>query len=81
MKGNDGVAQTVFTVVTEVDHLKLDDLRAILVVIGADPAANDILPLGNFDTLHFASLVLVEGDTLPPTLVFEHTLTARSTRG
>ena len=66
------MTQTVVTVVTEVDRPKLDSLKAVLAQIGADPAANPVLPLGRFDTLHFASLVLAEVDGLAPTLIFEH---------
>lgn len=66
------MTQTVFTVITEVDPAHLDALRQVVDQIGADPAANAVLPLGGFDRLHFASLVLVQGDDLPPSLIFEH---------
>lgn len=64
--------QTVFTVITKVDPASVDSLRGVLDEIGADPAANAVLPLGGFDVLHFASLVLVEKADLEPTLIFEH---------
>lgn len=66
------MTQTLFTVITEVEPARLGDLKEVLAVIGADPATNPVLPLGGFDVLHFASLVLVQLETLPPTLIFEH---------
>jgi hypothetical protein len=72
------VTQTVFTVITKVKPSEVDALKGVLTEIGADPAANAVLPLGGFDTLHFASLVLVEADKLPPTLIFEHNVDGSS---
>jgi hypothetical protein len=66
------VTQTLFTIITQVDPARVDDLKSILASIGADPATNAVLPLARFDGLHFASLVLAEGKALPPTLIFEH---------
>lgn len=66
------MVQTIFTVITRVKPPEFDALHQVVAAIGADPAANAVLPFGGFDTLHFASLVLVEADRLPPTMVFEH---------
>ena len=64
--------QTIFTVITEVDPAEVGALGAVLQEMGADPAANAILPFASFSDLHFASLTLVEKEDLAPTLIFEH---------
>ncbi len=66
------MTQTVFTVITEVDPERVGDLEQVLARIGPDLRTSDVLPLGDFETLHFASLVLARDATLPPTLIFEH---------
>jgi len=65
------MTQTVFTVITQVDPAKVEALKVVLDQIALDPASNPVLPMGRFDTLHFASMVLAQGGTLPPTLIFE----------
>ncbi len=66
------MTQTIFTIITEVEPAEIGALGAVLDEMGADPAANAVLPLGSFENLHFASLTLVEKDDLAPTLIFEH---------
>ena len=65
------MTQTVLTIVTEVAPAKVEALGTVVAEIGADPAANAVLPLAGFENLHFASLVLVEVEGLRPTLIFE----------
>jgi len=65
------VNHSVLTVVTGVRPGSLEGLQQVLDEIGADPAANSVLPLASFHTLHFASLVLARGEGLEPHLIFE----------
>lgn len=61
------VPQAVFTVVAPIPDAALEDLRAAVAVVRADPAGNQLVPFARFDTIHFASLVLAEG--LDPSLL------------
>lgn len=64
--------QSVFTIVARVDGARLDEVRAGVAAIAADPANNAVLAFGAFDVLHFASLVIVEGPTHDgPSLILE----------
>ncbi len=64
--------QSIFTVVTDIEPDALDALRGTIAVIHDHPGDNAILPLAQFDTLHFASLVLAESPSLAsPKLIFE----------
>ncbi len=64
--------QSVFTVVADIDAGAIEALRSTIAVIHDDPGGNAILPLAQFDTLHFSSLVLADGPTLHPAkLIFE----------
>lgn len=64
-------AQAVFTVVARVRPDRTAALRDVLATIAADPAGNEVLPLGAFPGLHFASVVLHDRDPQRPLLVFE----------
>jgi len=55
------VRQAVFTVVAPIPDSGLAALREAVATIRLDPAANELLPFGRFDKVHFASLVLAEG--------------------
>jgi len=66
------VTQTIFTVVAEILPEQLDALGQVVAGIAADPAANSTLALGRFQSLHFASVVIVGSARLPPTLIFEN---------
>lgn len=64
--------QSVLTVVADIGPGREAELAATLATIGGDPASNAILPLGRFDQLHFASLVLADGaEVRCPKLIFE----------
>lgn len=64
--------QSILTVVADVDPSSTDSLRATIAVIHDDPAGNVLIPFSQFDTLHFASLVLADGPKLdPPKLILE----------
>ena len=58
--------QSVLTVVADVDPGGMDALRATIAVIHDDPAGNAVLAFSQFDTLHFAGVVLAEGPMLDP---------------
>jgi hypothetical protein len=68
--------QVGLTVVAPVLPSALDDLRAALNEIGADPAHNELLPFGRLAGTHFARFFLLEptadleGRAIPPQLVF-----------
>ncbi|MFN2607674.1 MAG: hypothetical protein ABR511_07230 [Acidimicrobiales bacterium] len=66
------MSASVFTIVEEVEAGRIDDLRAVVATVAADPAGNAVLPFGRFDTLHFASVVVDVEEGLPPTLVVEN---------
>jgi len=61
------VEQTVCTVIANVSDAGLPAVRAAVRRIRVAPACNDVLPFADFDTVHFASLVLAEG--LDPSLL------------
>ena len=66
------MTQTVLTVVADVAPAKLDEVREAVEVVKADPSRNALLPFAQFDSLHFASLVLSEAPGLKrPVLIFE----------
>jgi len=66
------MTQSVLTIVADVGPGREAELAAALATIGGDPASNAILPLGQFDQLHFASLVLADGpEVRTPKLIFE----------
>ncbi len=70
--GLDGhTAQAVFTVVDRVQPARVDAVRELLATVAADPARNELLPLGQVAGLHYASLVLHANDVERPLLVFE----------
>lgn len=58
--------QSVFTIIADLDPGGMDAVRAAIKAIHDDPAANALLPFGQFDNLHFASLVLAEGSGIDP---------------
>jgi hypothetical protein len=53
--------QSVFTVVAPVRPERVAALRTRLETVAADPAENDLLPLGRLPGLHYSSLVLFPG--------------------
>ena len=58
--------------VAEVDPGGLDRLRQSVAVLRADPAGNALLPFGQHETLHFASVVLAtDAGVDPPLLILE----------
>jgi hypothetical protein len=59
------------TVITDVAPGRSDQLLGVLDRISADPAGNPVLPLGSFERLHFASLVVFDDDAHGPKLLFE----------
>ena len=59
--------QSVFTIIDRVDDV--DGLRRVLSEMGSDPSDNDVLPLGQLERAHFASLTVRTGDR--PLVVFE----------
>jgi len=62
----------VLTIVTDVEPATMAELRAALAGIAADPAGNSLLPFAQFESLHFACLVLSEAPALDrPVLIFE----------
>ncbi|MDQ4133138.1 MAG: hypothetical protein M3179_08045 [Actinomycetota bacterium] len=64
--------QTVLTLIADVDTHQVDAVRDAIGVIHDDPGGNSLLPFSQFETLHFASLVLVEGPLVDsPQLIFE----------
>lgn len=64
--------QSVFTVVAHVRPDRVGELGVSLSKVSADPAENEVLPLGRLPGLHFGSLVLFPGDDARrPLLVFE----------
>jgi len=66
------VKQSVFTVVADIEPGSMDALRGTIAVIHDHPGDNAILPFAQFDTLHFASLVLADGPSVDtPKLIFE----------
>ncbi len=64
------MTQSVLTIVADVGPGREAELTETLATIGGDPASNAILPLGQFDQLHFASLVLADGPEVTK-LIFE----------
>jgi hypothetical protein len=64
-------AQAVFTVAARVRPERVDDLRGLLATIAEDPGSNEALPLGAVPGLHYATLVLHDGDPTRPLLVVE----------
>jgi hypothetical protein len=72
MDANGHSAQSVFTVIAPVRHECVDELQALLDEMGANPAGNDILPLGRLPGLHYSSMSLFpERPGREPLLVFE----------
>ncbi len=66
------MTQSVLTIVADVGPGREAELTETLATIGRDPASNAVLPLGRFDQLHFASLVLADGpEVRTPKLIFE----------
>ena len=64
--------QSVLTIAADVDPNGLEAVRAAIAVVHDDPAGNALLPFAQFDTLHFASLVLAEPPWLDRAkLIFE----------
>ena len=64
--------QSVLTIVADVGPGREAELTETLATIGGDPSGNAVLPLGQFEQLHFASLVLADGpEVRTPKLVFE----------
>jgi hypothetical protein len=59
-----------FIVIAEIPDARVEDLRALLATTtlpgapGAADPANPILPFANYDTIHFARLVVLEDHTL-----------------
>ncbi len=66
------MTQKVLTIVADVAPERLDEVRQAVEVVKADPGGNALLPLAQFESLHFASLVLSEAPGLKrPALIFE----------
>ena len=66
------MTQKVLTIVADVAPERLDEVRRAVEVVKADPGGNDLLPFAQFESLHFASLVLSEAPGLErPALIFE----------
>jgi len=64
--------QSVFTIVADIDQGGVAAVREALAPLRSDPGGNSVLPLAQFPTLHFASLVIADGPGVdPPKLIFE----------
>jgi hypothetical protein len=70
------IPQDRFIVIAEIPEDRVADLRALLATMtlpgapGAADPANPILPFGDFDTIHFARLVVLEDNTLADRAVY-----------
>jgi len=66
------MTQSVLTIVADVEPAKVPEVRSAIDRIKADPGGNPLLPFGQFDSLHFAALVLAEAPGLArPALILE----------
>jgi hypothetical protein len=63
--------QTVLTFIAPINETRRQDLENVLVAVGAEPATNPLVPFAQSTSLHFSSIVIFEGQGLPPTLVWE----------
>jgi hypothetical protein len=67
------MSHTILTFIATVAPGRQADLEALLAQLEPDPAGNAVLPLGQLDRLHFASLVVIPpDDPYPAALVFEN---------
>lgn len=63
--------QTVLSFVFDVKASFRSDLQALLGEIGQNPAANEHIPFGKLDSLHFAGLAIHDHPTFGSRLIFE----------
>ena len=63
------VKQAVFVVVAEVPAGALDDLRATVAVMRADPGHNRLLSFADHERIHFASVILADHSGVDPALL------------
>jgi hypothetical protein len=64
--------QTVLTIITEIDPLKIAPLKELLAKIQFDLYGNTYLPFPSLTLLHFASFVIVQNSANVPLLIFEN---------
>jgi hypothetical protein len=67
--------QSTFMVVAPIDSRREEELRSLLASMNDAPgrvnAANALIPFGEFDTLHFARLVILDDRTLEDVRVYD----------
>ena len=69
------MSQSQFLLIAEVVPQRLSALNALLSIMGSDLSRNTYIPFKNINTLHFASLIVLDSDPdYAPMLIFEANL-------